>query len=212
MRLFSVFFSVLFAFLACSSEAESSYVEGKDFVVLAEPVRTIDPSKIEVAEAFAYPCHACFNFEPLLAPWVKAQHADVNFIRSHVTFRPEWVPFQRGFYTVLNLKLKENIDMAIFNEIHVKHNELNNAQAWANFLAGYGIDKQKVIDMYDSFGVSSQMRLADSRNTGFKISSTPTLVINGKYKVSSNLNSYEETLKVAQFLIDKVRKEKNITQ
>ena len=48
MRVLSAFFLVLLVFMACSTEAEPNYVEGKDFVVLTEPVKTIDPSKIEV--------------------------------------------------------------------------------------------------------------------------------------------------------------------
>lgn len=202
-----VFFTLLIAGFS-NAESKPAYVEGKDFVVLAVPVRTTDPSKIEVAEAFAYPCHACFSFEPLLESWVKSQLNDVVLVKNHVSFRPDWVPYQRGYYTVMSLKLKNNIDMDIFKEIHIKRNELNTAQAWANFLANYGVEKEKVIGVYNSFGVSSQMKQADARNNGFKITSTPTLVIDGKYKVGDNLKSYEQVLDVARFLVDKVRAEK----
>ncbi|HCS64719.1 MAG TPA: disulfide bond formation protein DsbA [Cellvibrio sp.] len=199
--------------IAYSSNAQNlsntDYIEGKDYSILSEPVRVSDPSKIEVAEAFAYPCHACFNFEPLLEVWVKGQSTDVKFVRSHVSFRSEWLPYQRGYYTLLSLNLNKNIDMDIFNEIHIKHSEMNNAQSWANFLSAYGVEKQKVINAYDSFGVDSQIKQADARNNGYKITSTPTLVVDGRYKVSNNQKSYEESLKVAQFLVNKVRKEKN---
>jgi protein dithiol oxidoreductase (disulfide-forming) len=210
MKKLLVAVGIILGFIASFSSAESTqtYIEGKDFIVLAEPIRTSDPSKIEVAEAFAYPCHACFNFEPILKRWVESQPKDVSFVRNHVTFRAEWVPYQRGYYTVLSLKLKKSIDTDIFNEIHVKHNELNTAQSWANFLSNYGIKKEKVIGIYNSFGVSSQMKQADARNNGYKITSTPSLVVDGKYKVSGNLKSYEQVLQVAQFLVDKVRTEK----
>lgn len=201
------FFTILMASFS-SAEPKQAYIEGKDFVVLAESVRTTDPSKIEVAEAFAYPCQACFNFEPVLESWIKSQPNDVVFVKSHVSFRPEWVPYQRGYYTVLSLKLKKNIDMDIFKEIHVRKNELSTAQSWANFLANYGVEKEKVLGVYNSFGVTSQMKQADARNNGFKITSTPTLIINGKYKVGDNLEGYEQVLEVAQFLVDKVRTEK----
>lgn len=204
----SMFFFTLLIAGYSSAESKPVYVEGKDFVVLAEPVRTTDPTKIEVAEAFAYPCHACFSFEPALESWIKSQSNDIVFVKSHVSFRPEWVPYQRGYYTVLSLKLKNNIDMDIFKEIHVNRNELNTDQAWANFLANYGVEKEKVIGVYNSFGVSSQMKQADARNNGFKITSTPTLIIDGRYKVGDNLKSYEQVLEVAQFLVDKVRAEK----
>lgn len=202
-----IFFVLASGFSAAESSSTINYVEGKDYVVLSEPHRTANPSKIEVVEAFAYPCRACFSFEPILERWVKSQPEDVAFIRTHVTFRPEWVPYQRGYYTVLSLKLDKNIDVDIFNEIHVKHKELNTAQAWADFLANYGVDKERVINTYDSFGVSSQMKQADARSNGFKIGSTPMLVINGKYKVN-NERKFEEVIKIAQFLVEKVRAEK----
>lgn len=214
MKALSIITGMIFIFMAGFACAESSpaYIEGKDFVVLAEPIRTSDPSRIEVTEAFAYPCHACFNFEPKLHSWVESQPEDVVFVRSHVTFRPEWVPYQRGYYTVLSLKLEKNIDMDIFEEIHVKHNELNTAELWAIFLEKHGIEKEKSISVYNSFGVSSKMKQADARNNGFKISSTPTLIIDGKYKVSGSLKSYEQVLEVAQFLVNKVRTERASAQ
>lgn len=209
MRALSIFSGLFLSLLVTSTNAEPAitYFEGKDYIALSEPLRTVDPSKIEVTEAFAYPCHFCFNFEPMLERWVKAQSTDVVFIRTHVAFREEWIPYQRGYYTVLALNLKD-MDMNIFNEVNVKHNELNTAEAWASFLSGYGVDKQTVIKTYDSFAVTSRMAQAEARNRGFKISGTPTLIVDGKYKVINGSNGNEEMLKVAQFLVDKIRAEK----
>src|SRR6187402_2111141 len=165
MRIFMAITSVLISLSVLAEPAPpaaGNYIEGKDYTVLAEPLRTADPSKIEVAEAFAYPCHACFNFEPIVSAWIKKQQADVALVKTHVSFRAEWKPYQRGFYTVANLKLKESLTMEIFNAIHRDNKELNNAQAWADLLATYGVDKQAVLSTYDSFAVTSQMKQADA--------------------------------------------------
>lgn len=208
------FMAILSALISLSVAAEpaapviKNYSEGKDYTVLAEPLRTADSSKIEVGEAFAYPCHACFNFEPTFATWIKTQEPDVVIAKTHVSFRPEWTPYQRGYYTVLSLKLKQNLTMDIFNAIHRDHHELNDAQAWAELLADYGVDKQTVINTYDSFAVSSQMKQADARTAGYRVDSTPTIIVEGKYKVSNKLGSYDEMLNVTQFLVNKARAER----
>lgn len=214
MKKISILVCFCLVVIASTVNAQGSlverYIEGKDYMVLAEPVSTLDPSKIEVSEAFAYPCHFCFNLESLLENWVKSQHPDVAFVRTHVTFRPEWVPYQRGYYTALSLSLKGNIDMDIFNEIHVKHHELNTAEEWANFLSSYGVKKETALKTYDSFGVTSRMNQADVRNKAFKITATPTIIVEGKYKVINSSGGNEETLKIAEFLVEKVRAEKRI--
>lgn len=212
MRIFAAITGILFSLTALAAEPvlspKAKFVEGKDYVVLAEPVRKADPTKIEVAEAFAYPCEACFNFEPILANWVKQQQPDVVFVKLHASFRGEWKPYQRGYLTVLSLNLKENIHMGIFGAIHIERKALNTAQAWADFLAAYGVDKQTVISKYDSFGISTQMKQADARIKSYTVDSTPTLIVDGKYKVNNRLNSYAEVLKVTQFLVDKIRAER----
>lgn len=212
MRIFMATTSLLISLSVLAAEpvppAAGNYTEGKDYTVLAEPLRTADPSKIEVAEAFAFPCHACFNFEPEFSAWVKKQQADVALVKTHVSFRPEWKPYQRGFYTLLSLKLKENHIMDIFNAIHNDNKELDTAQDWADLLATYGVDKQLAISTYDSFAVSSQIKQADARTAGYRVDSTPTVIVEGKYKVSNKLSSYEDVLKVTQFLVDKARAER----
>lgn len=212
MRTFSAILSVLFSLSALAAEpvtsSKNNYTEGKEYVVLTSQITPADPARIEVLEAFAYPCHACFSFEPILASWIKNQQPDVTFVKSHVSFRPEWRHYQRGYLTVASLNLKENIHLDIFSAVHVAKKQLTNAQAWADFLATYGVDKQTVLSKYDSFGISTQMKQADARLKSYGVDSTPTLIVAGKYKVSNKLNSHDEVLNVAQFLVDKVRAER----
>jgi protein dithiol oxidoreductase (disulfide-forming) len=186
-----------------------SYIEGKDYMLIEEPVRTADPSKIEVAEVFAYTCPHCFHFQPLLDAWAKKQPADVALVQTHTKWGPQMEPYQRGFYTMVALKVKDKAQMVVFNAIHVERKELNTAQAWADLLAPLGVDKQSVLKTFDSFGVTSQINQADARTRGYKISGTPELVVEGKYRISTRSGgSQEDLLKVAQFLIEKVRAER----
>ena len=90
--------------------------------------------------------------------------------------------------------------------MYVGHKELLSAQDWADFLSLYGVDKQKVISTFNSFGVNSQVKMADNRVRDFKITSTPTAIVDGRFRVA--VSNHEDMLKVAQFLVDKVRAER----
>jgi protein dithiol oxidoreductase (disulfide-forming) len=217
MRIIALLAGILFSFnvFAASSNSASSipatlinYLEGKDFTLLAEPVRPTDPSKIEVVEVFSYTCPHCMHFEPSIEAWTKKQPADVSVIQLHTSWRADMEVYQRGFYTAVALKIKDKVQMAVFNAYHIEHKELTTAQAWADFLAPYGVDKQTVIKTYDSFGVTSQINQANARTRAYKTSGTPEMVVGGKYRISTRTSgTQEDMLKVAQFLIEKIRKE-----
>lgn len=206
MRILVALLGLVFSLSACAQDKSSEYLEGQHYVVLETPVRTADPSKIEVAEVFAYSCPHCFHFEPLLQAWEKKQAADVYVVQTHAMWNPSMEPLIRGFYTAVTLKVKDKAHMAIFNALHLEHKSFNSAEQWADFFATYGVDKATAISTYNSFGVTSQIKQAEARTRSYKITGTPELVVNGKYRISSRATGgHEEMLKVVDFLIAKER-------
>lgn len=187
----------------------ANYLEGKEYVLLDEPVSPQDPSKIEVAEVFSYLCGHCFHFESLVSSWAKTQKPDVAFVQVHASWSPAMATYQRGYYTAVLLKVKGKSHQATFDAIHRDAKELATAEAWADFLSAYGVTKQAVLSSYNSFVVSSMVAQANQRVLGYKISSTPELIVDGKYRISSRqVGSQEAMLKVADFLVAKTRAER----
>lgn len=206
MRILVALVGLVFSLSACAQEKSNEYVEGQHYVVLEQPVRTTDPSKIEVAEVFAYSCPHCFHFEPLLQAWEKKMPDDVYLIQTHAMWNPQMEPLIRGYYTSVSLKVKEQTHMAVFNALHMENKSLNTAEQWADFFTVYGVDKAKALSTYNSFGVTSQIKQAEARARGYKVTGTPEMVVNGKYRVSSRLSGgHEEMLKVVDFLVAKER-------
>ncbi|HWV14333.1 MAG TPA: thiol:disulfide interchange protein DsbA/DsbL [Cellvibrio sp.] len=202
--------SVFAADTAPATEAKTTFVQGKDYELLADPVRPLDPTKIEVVEVFAYTCPHCMHFEPLISAWGKKQQADVKVVQLHTKWSSQMEPYQRGFYTLLTLNLKDKVQTAVFDAVHGQRKDLSDAQAWADFLAPFGVDKNKVVSTYDSFGVTSQIKQADARVRAYRTAGTPELVVDGKYRISSSMtnNKQEGMLVVAQYLVDKIRAER----
>ena len=207
MRMLSAVAGLVLAFSGVVAQAADSFSEGNGYSTLEQQVRPADSSRIEVNEVFSYACPHCFHFEPLLAAWAKKQAADVNLVQTHASFnRPDWTAYQRGYYTVLSLGIKDKVQEAVFNSIHVAHKELTTVETWADFLSIYGVDKQKTTSMYNSFGVNSQIKQAEAKVRDFKVTSTPQLIIDGRFRVTAK--SHEDMLKVTDFLIAKIRAER----
>ena len=209
MRVFVALIGLVLSLSACAQESTEKYLEGRDYFLLEQPVRTADASKIEVAEVFSYHCSHCLHFESILQAWEKQQLKDVNFVQTHAQWNAQMEPLIRGYYTSVALKIKDKTHMAIFNAFQVEHKPFATAEDWADFFAGYGVDKQKAISTYNSFGVNSQILQAVARAKGYKISGTPEMVVEGKYRISSRLEGGQEAmLKVVDFLVAKVRAER----
>jgi thiol:disulfide interchange protein DsbA len=210
MRSIVALFGLIFSLAACADQtpAQVDYQVGKHYEVLDQPVRTVDPAKIEVAEIFAYTCGHCFNFEALLQPWKKQQADDVVVVQIPAIWNPQMEVYARGFYAARALDILDKTHMPVFNYLHVERKRLVTQEQWADFLADYGVEREEVLKTFNSFGVTSQVRQADARVRGYQISGTPEMVVNGKYRVNSQQSgSHAEMLKIVDHLVAKIRAE-----
>ncbi len=220
MRTLLIVFSLVFPLLACAegNSESSSYKEGQHYKVLDAAVRTSDPSKIEVTEVFWYGCGHCFKFESIIEPWKDKLPSDVEFEASPAMWpvrRPgvpaNWMEVHaRAFYIAKALGVLDKMHKPLFDALNVDKKLLKNAEEVAELFSANGVEKEKVLKMFDSFGITSQVKQADSRAKGYRISGTPEMVVDGKYKVSARMaGSQAEMLKVVDYLIKKIRSERS---
>lgn len=216
MRIVTVLAGLLFSLSVFAADADK-YIEGRDYTLLESPVPTLNPGKIEVVEAFSFVCPHCFRFEPLVEEWQKQQKPDVALVQTHMQWSEGMKAYQRGFYTAVTLKIQDKIRMPVFNTIHKENGQLDTAEAWADLFSAYGVSKQTVMSTYNSFIVSDMMGKTDARVRAFKISSTPQLVVDGKYVIStpngmSETDGHKKMLQIADALVTKVRAERAAKQ
>ncbi|HJV53392.1 MAG TPA: thiol:disulfide interchange protein DsbA/DsbL [Noviherbaspirillum sp.] len=192
---------------------------GVDYRALSHPQQTESGKKVEVTEFFWYSCPHCFAFEPDLEAWVKKQGDNIVFKRVPVAFRESMIPEQKLYYALEAMGKAEEMQRKIFNAIHVQHLPLNNDAAITDYIAKQGIDKQKFLDLYNSFGVQSKARRAAQQQQAYEIDGVPTIAVDGRFLtspsiVSASMGNVSEpalmagTLQVMDWLVAKVVKEK----
>lgn len=186
----------------------SLYVEGTHYVTLAEPVRTVDPNKIEVTEVFWYGCPHCYAFEPLIESWEKNLPDDVVFVRSPGMWNQLMEVHAQIFYTAETLGAFDKIHGPAFRAIHQQGNYLQTEEEVQALFVANGVAAADFQKAWKSFGVSSSVKKARSNMSAYGIRGVPNLVVNGKYRITGDgTTSQADMLKIVDFLVNKERSE-----
>ena len=212
MRIFLPLILMLFSLAACADDKAGSPVfkEGEHYQRLDTPVRTRDSDRIEVTEVFWYGCGHCFMFEPIVHGWSKKLPQDVVFERSPAMWNKTMEVHARAFYVARSLNILDKIHQPLFDALNLQKKQLATPVELADFFAAYGVDKDTFMKTYESFGVASQVKQADARARSYGIKGTPELIVDGTYRISARMaGGQTEMLKVADFLIAKIRAERS---
>ena len=183
------------------------FKSGKDFQTLERPVATeTNGGKVEVIEFFWYSCPHCNAFEPSFAQWAKNAPKDVVVRRIPVSFRDDFAPQQRLFFTIEAMNLMDSLHPKVFAAIHVEKLPLNTDASILAWAEKQGVDKVKFSETYKSFGVSSKLKRAVQLQNDFKVEGVPSLGVAGRYYTDGTLaGSMDRALKVAESLIAQTR-------
>lgn len=199
--------TALLPLAASADDAGDKYKAGKDYQIITVPVHTANPEKIEVNEVFWYGCPHCFHFEPTLEAWAKKLPSDVDFERTPAIWRPAMEVHARAYYTAKLLGNLDAMHSIIFKAMQEEKKALANENEVVALFVNHGTAEADARKAYDSFSVQSQTRQADARARSYGVQGTPEIIVNGKYRVSTeDAGSQENMLKVADFLIEKERK------
>ncbi|MBE0613546.1 MAG: thiol:disulfide interchange protein DsbA/DsbL [Burkholderiales bacterium] len=200
IAVFMVFFAV--------GLAQAQPKAGVQYRELATAQPTDSPGKIEAVEFFWYGCPHCYNFEPVITPWVKKLPKDVHFRRIPAMFNEEYALGARAFYALEAIGVEERLHKALFDAIHTGSRlRVSNEAALTEWLEKQGVDTKKFAAAYRSFSVEGKLKRAAQLTQAYKIEGVPSMAVNGKYVVvTDNVTSFENLLEITDFLIEKSRK------
>jgi len=196
--------------LAFSSFAQiEKYVAGTHYTELQAPVNTNDSSKVEVLEAFWYGCSHCFRFEPLIANWEATAGEDVDFVRFPAMWNALMEVHAQVYYTAEAMDALDIVHEPVFNAINIEGNRLQNENQIGALFAEYGISEVDFSKAFNSFTVRTKVNQAKQRMQAYEIRSTPNMIVNGKYLVTTGetVRTQADMLEVVDFLVEKERQQ-----
>jgi protein dithiol oxidoreductase (disulfide-forming) len=194
--------------LAFSSYGQiEKYVAGTHYTELPAPVNTNDANKIEVLEAFWYGCAHCFRFEPLVVNWDKNKAPDVDFVRFPAMWNALMKIHAQVYYAAEALDALDVLHEPVFNAINLEGNRMQTEAQIGDLFAKFGIAKADFEKTFNSFSVRTKVNQAEKRMQDYQIRSTPNMIVNGKYLVTTGeaVTTQAEMLEVVDFLVQKER-------
>lgn len=185
-------------------------VAGTDYTEISNG-RPLDPPAagvVVVEEYFNYICPACNAFEPIFVAWAAKLPEGVEVVHVPASFRTDFQSYAKAFYAAQNLGIEEKAHAAVYQAIHraktlPAEGQRVDEEKIAAFYADYGVDAQQFLAAMRSVSVTLKVKRAADHMTRIRVPSTPTLVVNGRYLVKGN--SYQDMLRIADFLIEKER-------
>jgi thiol:disulfide interchange protein DsbA len=197
--------SLSFALYATAQTAAPQ--EGKEYLRLKNPQPVETGKDIEVIEFFSYGCPHCGDFEPVLQNWIKTKPADVQFRRIPVMFQERWIPLAKIYYTLEALGEEARLSPQVFVAIHGKGQPMWQDKTFFDWAASQGLDRKKVEDMYNSFGIGGKVNRARMAAQAYQVQSVPLVIVDGKF-VSNRIPSHAAMPPLIDSLVAKARAER----
>jgi thiol:disulfide interchange protein DsbA len=165
-----------------------------------------ESKSIIIYEFFWYGCPHCYNLEPTMERIEADLDKDTKIVKLPVALRDSWIPHAKLYYALQQMGKIDEVHNLIFEEIHLEDNRLNTEQQMVDFLGKHGIDTNKFMEKYNSFGTEARIKKASNLAKKYQINSVPTIIVNGKYLTSgSYVSSYDELYSVINLLIERER-------
>jgi thiol:disulfide interchange protein DsbA len=205
------------------AQAPQQWTEGKDYFAIQNPQPTNQPDKVVVTEVFSFGCPACNQFEPFLDKLRAELPAGtvLEFLPASWHPNEDWPVFQRAWFTAkaLGVDTPASHD-AMFKAIWGPNGPLQTydpttqrPKAEANLpkiedvakvYANYGAKPDQFVATANSFAVNLRMKRADQQIMAWGVDSTPTIVIDGKWRLTPvSAKGAQQAVDLTLFLVNK---------
>jgi protein dithiol oxidoreductase (disulfide-forming) len=219
MRHQGLWLAMLFALVTVPAAADTQWVEGQHYFLVAPAQAThAPPGKVEVVEVFSYACPACNLFYPVIAQLKAAlpKQAQLSYLPASWHPEEDWPTFQRAYFAAQALGLVERTHEALFDAIW-KTGELATMDPATKLPKAFmptvvdvakfyaqrtGLKPQAFLDAAHSFSVDARMRDADAQIRAYQVDATPTVIVDGKYRVTPrSAGDNESFIRLVKWLV-----------
>jgi thiol:disulfide interchange protein DsbA len=186
-----------------SAVEAAGFIEGQHYQRIAAAAQrtSSSPDQVEVDEFFMHSCIHCFNLEPYVQAWLPNKPDYINFVRIPTTWNPMVKLHAQAFYTAQTLGKIEEMHLPFFREMHENRNYLETEDALAAFFGRFDVSRDDFEKTFNSFSVNTSVNRADELGRRYRVDSTPTIIINGKYTTGPGMaGGYEEMFELIEVL------------
>jgi len=191
-------------FLGGAFAADGPYVEGTHYkrIEPAQPTFAA-PGKVEVVEVFSYACHACDAAQPAVDRWKKTMAPNVEFSYLPAVFFDAWALMARSYFVAKALKILDKTHQPTLDANFKLKQPLNTVDDVAKLYSQFGVTPEAIKKAMTSFGVEAEFNRAKKRVMAYGVSSTPTIVVHGKWRVNGSgaVGGFDEMFKVVDHLV-----------
>jgi len=190
---------------ACAEEeAAAIYQPGVHYQLIHQgAAQAVPRDAVEVMEVFSYGCSHCNTFQPHIRNWHNNIPEHVKFKRIPVAWR-NWEPLARAYYTAEAMGIVEAAHQPMFDALHKQRTRMGSINDIARFYSDYGVTQEQFLSTAQSFAVDMKMRQATKQVQTFGVTGTPSLVVNGKYRISASATvNQAQMIEVVNYLIAK---------
>jgi thiol:disulfide interchange protein DsbA len=200
------------------------WTEGVNYFLI-QPPRTpsVPAGKVEVTEVFSYACPACNIFQPTMHKLKQAMPANVVVDYLPAAFNPaeDWPMFQLAYVTAQILGVAQQAHDAMFDAVW-KGGDLSvtdpatrglksrmpSIEDAAKFYSQHaGVPVDKFIAASKSFSADLKVRTDEDLIMAYKIDRTPTIVVNGKYRLHvESAGGDDKLIDLVKYLVAKETK------
>lgn len=175
-------------------------------------VKTSFETEKSVIEFFSFYCPHCYRQEPVINDLIANLPSDIIFKKNHVDGMPGKnlkieQALTKALITADILKVKQQITPAIFNYIHKNKARFNSIKDIKNIFLLNGIKEKDFDKTFNSFAVKTQFNKAQLKTAALRkqgVTTVPTVIINGKYKVEThNISNQSQFNALVIYLLNK---------
>ncbi len=142
---------------------------------------------VEVVEYFSWACIHCRNLDELVDDWKRNLPDGVTFRRVHASYSGPLRVLARSHVALQRHGALDANHDRIFRAIHDRNRQFLTAEAMADFVGGYGIDRETFLAAVGSAATASAVERDAAEAAAIGIFAVPMLVVDGKYIINMNV-------------------------
>ena len=200
-----LFLTLSFFFTIGYADDHLVYEEGRHYNTLGLAERIVaEDNKVEVLEVFAYSCNHCFNFEPYLDQFDDSKADYIDVVKMPVIFNDAYKMHARIYYTAESLGNLDVMHTEVYRAIHLDRKMLMEEDEIFALFEKHGVTEEEFQSRFRSFTVESKINRAQRLTRKYKIRSTPSMIINGKYMANGPATrTFEDMIAVSKELAER---------